>query len=163
MSNLYTGLQDSLYNTLSTLLPDTTIIHSHGGGQEPKGKYVAINILDTNRVGREYDETYTNATAPRSVSKTVHEATIRLLFVGDGSGDDAYELEATLHNNATRFVLYDNNLAVMRIGTVTRVPEKRGTNWVDYFKLDLIFSYAVVNEQPIEIIENVSWNNNVYG
>ena len=161
--SLYSSLQDSLHSTLSTFLPSTTVIHSHGGGQEPSGKYLSINILNINRVGREYDSTYTNDIEPVSQSTSVHEATVRLLFIGNGSGDDAYDLEALLHNNATRFVLYQNNLAVMRLGDVTRVPEKRDTTWVDYFKFDVIFSYAVVNEQPVEIIEDVSWNNNVYG
>lgn len=160
--SLYSDLQDALYNSIKGLLPDATVIHSHQGGPEPQGSYISINILSVDRVGREYDYFYTSDPNPVSRSRSEHEATVRFLFIGEEAGDLAYELEAMIHNDASRFVLYNNNLAVMRLGDVVRVPDKRDTTWVDYFNFDLIFSYAVVNEQPVEIIEDVSWNANIY-
>lgn len=155
--NPYDSLKTSLYNSLKTFLPSNEVIHSHQGGQEPKGSYCAINILRSDRVGKEYDATYANDTngVMTITSRNEYEATVRLLFVGKQAGDLAYELEASILNDASRFAFGTNSLSIMRVGEIRRVPEKRGTTFVDVFNLDVIFSYAVENTQNIEIIESV--------
>lgn len=94
-------------------------------------------------------------------STSVYEATVRFMFVGKDAGNVAYEFEAVADNPAARFFFGTENLAIMRKGEVNRVPEKRDTTWVNNFTLDVTFSYAVETTQPIDIIEDVSWNANI--
>jgi hypothetical protein len=79
------------------------------------------------------------------------------MFVGDYAGNLAYEFETVVDNPASRFYFGTESLAIMRKGEIRRVPEKRDTDWIDNFVLDVIFSYAVETTQPIDIIEEVSW------
>ena len=160
--NLYEQLESSLYDVTSRLVPATTVIFSHEGGEEPRGTYISVNVLDNNRVGREYDSFDTQGADPTMSSRTEREVLVRFLFIGQDAGDKAYEMEAKLHNEATRFILYPNNLAVMRISEVRRVPELRDTKWIPYFVLDITFSYATTIDMDIDTIEYISWESNLY-
>lgn len=158
--SLYDDLKSALYTSSKTYLPDNQLIHSHQGGQEPKGSYCAINILNTDKIGMEDESSY--ASSAQTIRSTNHyEVTVRYMFVGKQAGDLAYEFESSLDNSAARFAFGTENLAIMRKGDVNRVPEKRDTTWVDNFTLDVIFSYAVYNTQSIDTIDTVSWNENL--
>lgn len=158
--SIYQSLRTALYNVTSSLIPNNLIIHSHQGGQEPKQTYCALNILKTDKIGMEYQNSYASPD-PTISSVSVYEVTVRYLFIGKDAGDIAYEFETIVDNPASRFYFGKESLAIMRKGEVRRVPEKRDTTWVDNFTLDVIFSYAVETTQPIDIIENVSWNANI--
>ena len=153
--NLYDSVRQAIYNSSKNLLPNNELIYSHQGGQEPRGSYCSINIIRTNKIGMEYESTYASATDITSVS--VYEVTTRFMFVGDDAGNLAYEFETVADNPASRFYFGTESLAIMRKGEIRRVPEKRDTDWIDNFVLDVIFSYAVETTQPIDIIEEVSW------
>lgn len=158
--NLFDSLKTALYTSSKSYFPNNELIHSHQGGQEPRGTYCAINILSTDRVGSEDESTYASAT-PVIRSVNHYEVTVRYMFVGKEAGDLAYEFESSIDNSAARFAFGTESLAIMRRGQVNRVPEKRDTTWVDNFTLDVVFSYAVYNTQSIDIIEYVSWNENI--
>lgn len=160
MSNLYDSLRNSLYTSCKSFLPDNELIFSHQGGQEPKGTYCSLHVLRTDKIGMEYHNTYASPN-PTISSVSVYEVTVRFIFIGQDSGNLAYEFETVVDNPAARFYFGTESLAIMRKGEVRRVPEKRDTTWVDHFTLDVIFSYAVETTQPIDIIENVSWNENI--
>lgn len=158
--NLYDSLKSALYTATKTYIPDNELIHSHQGGQEPKGSYCVINILNTDRIGMSEQSSY--ASSSQLVRSTSHyEVIIRYMFVGKDAGNLAYELETSIENPAARFAFGGESLAIMRKGEVKRVPERRDTTWVENFTLDVVFSYAVYNTQSIDTIENVSWNENL--
>jgi hypothetical protein len=154
--NIYDSVKQAVYTSCNNLLPDNKLIHSHQGGQEPKGSYCALNILKADKIGMECDSTY--ASADQTIKSTsVYEVTVRFMFVGKDSGNLAYNFETVADNPAARFYFGTESLAIMRKGEVRRVPEKRDTTWVDNFTLDVIFSYAVETTQPIDTIEVVTW------
>jgi len=153
--NLYDSVRQAIYNSSKNLLPNNELIYSHQSGHEPRGSYCSINIIRTNKIGMEYESTYASATDITSGS--VYEVTTRFMFVGDDAGNLAYEFETVADNPASRFYFGTESLAIMRKGEIRRVPEKRDTDWIDNFVLDVIFSYAVETTQPIDIIEEVSW------
>jgi len=154
--DLYDEIRKSIYTSCKAFLPNSNLIHAHQGGQEPKGSYCAINVLKADKVGRECDSTY--ASVDQTInSVSVYEVTTRFMFVGKDSGNLAYSFETVVDNPAARFYFGTESLAIMRKGEVRRVPEKRDTTWVDNFTLDVVFSYAIETTQPIDTIENVSW------
>jgi hypothetical protein len=158
--SIYSSLRTALYNSSKALIPNNEVIHSHQGAQEPKNSYCSINILKTNKIGMEYENTYATPD-PTISSVSVYEVTVRYMFIGQEAGDVAYEFETVADNPASRFYFGTESLAIMRKGEVRRIPEKRDTTWVENFILDVVFSYAVVTSQPIDIIETVSWNENI--
>ena len=156
--NIYDSVKQAVYTSCNNLLPDNKLIHSHQGGQEPKGSYCALNILKADKIGMECDSTY--ASADQTIkSNSVYEVTVRFMFVGKDSGNLAYNFETVADNPAARFYFGTESLAIMRKGEVRRVPEKRDTTWVDNFTLDVVFSYAIQTIQPIETIDTVLWQN----
>lgn len=158
--SLYDDITSALYTSNKLFFPSNELIFSHQGGPEPNGSYVGLNILRTDKIGMEDESTYASPT-PTITSRNVYEVTVRYMFIGKDSGNLAYDFEAAISNPASRFNFGYSNLAVMRCSEVRRVPEKRDTTWVDFFTLDVVFSYGVTVEQPIEIIETVSWDGTV--
>jgi len=156
--NIYDSVKQAVYTSCNNLLPDNKLIHSHQGGQEPKGSYCALNILKADKIGMECESTY--ASADQTIkSSSVYEVTVRFMFVGKDSGNLAYNFETVADNPASRFYFGTESLTIMRKGEVRRVPEKRDTTWVDNFTLDVVFSYAIQTIQPIETIDIVLWQN----
>ena len=154
--NIYDSVKQAVYTSCKKLLPDVKLIHSHQGGQEPKGSYCALNILKADKIGMECESTF--ASPDQTIkSVSVYEVTIRFMFVGNDSGNLAYSFETVADNPAARFYFGTESLAVMRKGEVRRVPEKRDTTWVDSFTLDVVFSYAIETILPIETIDTVLW------
>lgn len=159
--NIYDLVKTSLYNSTKEIITNNQVIHSHQGGQEPRGTYCAINVLRADKIGMEYDSTYASedvASNTEVFSRNEYETIVRFMFVGKDAGNLAYHFESVMDNPASRFHFGTENLAVMRKSEVRRVPERRDTTWVDNFTLDVIFSYAVETTQSIDIIEDVSWN-----
>lgn len=160
--SLYDNLRSALYTSTKIYIPNNDVIFSHQGGQEPNGTYLAINILKIDKIGMEDESTYASPDPNTTItSKNVYEATVRYMFVGQDSGNLAYDFEASIDNSAARFAFGGQNLAIMRKSEVRRVPEKRDTTYVDNFTLDVIFSYGTTNVQSIDIIENVDWTGNI--
>lgn len=164
--NPYDLIKQSLYNSITKIVTNNPVIHSHQGKPEPSGTYVAINVLRLDRVGMEYDSTYAGEISTGSDtyeidSRNEYEAVVRLMFVGKDSGNIAHHFDVVMDNPAARFYFGTENLAVMRKSEVRRVPEKRDTEWVENFTLDIFFSYAVETAQPIDIIETVTWNEKI--
>lgn len=164
--NLYDTIKSSVYNATTKIITDYPVIFSHQSGQEPKGSYCAINLLRADKIGMEYDATYAGEEEPQSdsyeiYSRNEYEALVRFMFVGKDAGNIAYAFESIMDNSASRFHFGTESLAVMRKSEVRRVPEKRSTTWVENLTLDVYFSYAVEVTQQIEIIETVSWNENI--
>ncbi|QDP60444.1 MAG: hypothetical protein GOVbin1096_72 [Prokaryotic dsDNA virus sp.] len=158
--NVYDLVRTALYNSSKKIITDNQVIHSHQGGQEPRGTYCAINVLRADKIGMEYNSTYAGYYNDNLeiLSRNEYETIVRFMFVGKDAGDLAYHFEAVMDNAASRFHFGTENLAVMRKSEVRRVPEKRDTTWVASFTLDVTFSYAVEITQAIDIIEDVSWN-----
>lgn len=164
--SLYDTVRTSLYNATTKIITTNQVIHSHQGGQEPKGTYVAINVVRLTKVGAETDASFAGliegqADAYELYSRNEYETTVRFMFVGTEAGNLAHDFETIMDNYASRFYFSDENLAVMRKTDIRRVPEKRDTTWVDNFTIDVIFSYAVETTQNIDIIDNVTWNENI--
>ena len=64
-------------------------------------------------------------------------------------------LNAIPNNVVVREAYQKNNLAPIRKSTLRRAPQKRDTKWVEFFNLDVTFSYAVYTNQTIDWVEHV--------
>ncbi|MNY35959.1 hypothetical protein D3C86_1704080 [compost metagenome] len=82
---------------------------------------------------------------------------VQFTFAGSDAPDLAHDFMQNICNNVVVTEAYQKqNLAPMRKSNLRRAPQKRDTQWVDYYNIDVTFSYAVRTTQSIDWIEHVS-------
>ncbi|MNQ35948.1 hypothetical protein D3C85_494550 [compost metagenome] len=155
------------------------VIYSHQNGSEPNTAYCVINILNHTQRGRtqtatftddgdwepDYDgeltfggeEPFTSILTKHLIHTAVYEVVVQFTFAGSDAPDLAHDFMQNICNNVVVTEAYQKqNLAPMRKSNLRRAPQKRDTQWVDYYNIDVTFSYAVRTTQSIDWIEHVS-------
>lgn len=135
---------------------DNYIFFSHDNGPEPDKPYVVINVLGINQQGKGSHSTKLNQATETLSSQAVYEVNVQFTFYGSSAGDMAQTFTQAINNNQTIIDRYSQQkLGVMRKSNIRRLPQKRETQWVEYLNQDVVFSYAVVSRQSVDIIESV--------
>lgn len=79
------------------------IIFSHGGGTEPSGNYVVIDILENRQKGRQEEATRTLEGETRDIQKlatTVYYYTkVQFTFLGKQAFENGLEFHNSINNN----------------------------------------------------------------
>lgn len=155
------------------------IIFSHQNAPEPSVPYCVINPLIINQIGRTEISTFTDdgywvedmdgeinysgddvfqAEQFKSLYyKTTYEAQIQFTFAGSDAEDLAFYFHNAVCNNRTiSFVYRKNGLSPMRKSTLRRSPQKRDTQWVDFWNVDVTFLYAVVTKQDVDWADSLT-------
>lgn len=138
--------------------PTIPVIYSHQNGSEPATSYVVIQIVSLMQKGRTEESTLVDESTPEKniTFKNHYEGTIQFSFAGSNAPDMATEFLNTIPNNVVvREAYQKNNLAPIRKSTLRRAPQKRDTKWVEFFNLDVTFSYAIYTNQTIDWVEHV--------
>ena len=138
---------------------NTLVIYSHQNGTEPTDSYVVIQVVNIKQTGRTEESTLTDSSAPsrKLTFKNHFEALIQFSFGGSKAADMAHDFfNAVPSNVVVREAYQKNNLAPMRKSTLRYSPQKRDTKWVDFFNVDVTFSYAVYTDQDIDWVEQVT-------
>lgn len=151
------------------------VIYSHQNGSEPSGPYVVVQIVSLNQVGRNetsmltqlaatygwgfgWSENFSESDARQQITiKALYEGVVQFTFVGSQAPDLAHDFQQNICNNIVITEAYQRNLvAPMRKTGVRRAPQKRDTQWVEFFNMDVTFSYAVRTTQDIDWVEHVT-------
>lgn len=157
------SLQDAIDKTFTTLSKPTNVIISHEGGPEPKGSYVAINVLDITSQGQASKSgmaEWRTGSAKEYAVKS-YEALVQLSFIGS----EAPELAMLFHsqwkaNTAIREHFLRNNLAPRTISNLRRAPQLRETVWVKSFNVDIRVGFTVRTIQDVDWVDYVVVNGN---
>lgn len=132
------------------------IFFSHTNGSEPSKPFVVINILSEEQIGKHSTSTLSDPTQDMLYIRASYEMTVQFTFCGSTAGDMAYSFSQRINNNPFSFSsLRKEKLSVLRKSKIRRAPQKRDTKWVEYFNQDVVFSYTVNTEQPVDWIEAV--------
>lgn len=132
------------------------IFFSHINGSEPSKPYVVINILGIEQQGKHMTSTLSNPTDNTLLVRAAYEITVQFSFCGSSAGDMAQTFTQSINNNPLSLEsIKREKLSVMRKSNTRRAPQKRDTQWVEYFNQDVVFSYIVVTEQQIDWVEAV--------
>lgn len=132
------------------------IFFSHTNGSEPANPYVVINILGIEQQGKHMTSTLADPTNNTLLVRAAYEITVQFGFCGSLAGDMAQTFTQAINNNPLSLEsLKREKLGVMRKSNIRRAPQKRDTKWVEYFNQDVVFSYIVMTEQPIDWVEAV--------
>lgn len=155
--NIYQDLEDALYNIVSTLHPEWTILFAYTNAAEPLNPYVSIDVKKLTPVGNEYSSTPTiGADGSKLIQTTIqdHEAMVRFEFIGkydDNTtvADMAQKLQIELKTPTGYELQTINRLALYRQSTLRRLPLPRDTDMYMIYQLDTTFAYAtqVTTEQ----------------
>lgn len=156
------------------------VIFSHQNGPEPTTSYCAINVLTWIQRGQSDQAPYTSDAKYTVVAdgsefydgpppsydggvyrtqdfKVVYEVVCQFNFTGNSGADYCQMFAQSVCNNPViREAFQRNNVAPIRKSMVRRVPQKRDSDWVEYFTVDVTFTCSVITKQPIEWISNVS-------
>ena len=140
------------------------IIFSHVNGSEPSTPYVVINILGIEQQGKHVTSPLLDSSQTFVNVRAAYEITVQFSFCGSTAGDMAQSFTQRINNNPLSLEsLTREKLSVMRKSTIRRAPQKRDTQWVEYFNQDVVFAYVINTEQPIDWVETVIVDNEYTG
>lgn len=153
---IYTSLEDSLYNSLSTLFPTARIIFAYQNHPEPKTPYILINVTRLNPVGREEIGSF----GPQQSYSQVYEAQVVLEVIGEYENTtEVGELAATLDFLLASPLMLDayavNNLSLMRRRSMERFARTRETKTYMCYQQTAFYAYVVSTTQDVGQIDEV--------
>lgn len=131
------------------------IIFSHQSGAEPSTPYVVINILGLTQIGEAEQSTRTNETEQLSI-KAEYEVRAQFSFCGTVAGSMLHDFTQRIKNNVVVWEEFQkNNLQIRTKSDPRRAPQKRETQWVEYWNMDVTFGYSVNTDQLVDVVEHV--------
>lgn len=150
--NIYQDLEDSLYNIVSTLHPDWTILFAYTNAPEPTNPYLSIDVKKLLEIGNEYGSTPTiGEDGSKLIQTTIqdYEAMVRFEFIGkydDNTtvADMAQKLQIELRSARGYELQTINRLALYRNTTLRRLPLPRDTDMYMIYQLDCTFAYSTL-------------------
>ncbi|MCY1429466.1 hypothetical protein D9M71_453840 [compost metagenome] len=115
------------------------------------------SVMGTYGWGLGWGVNYSDSDAERYINVAAsYELTVQFGFCGSLAGDMAHSFTQRVNNNPISLEAFKaEKLSVMRKSPIRRAPQKRETRWVEYFNQDVIFSYIVNTQQPIDWVEGV--------
>lgn len=156
--NIYTSLQNSVYDSLATLFPNTTIVQAYTNGPEPKSPYIVFDLYSVKQQGQEYVETYVTPDGLQQIYSH-YSCLIRLEFAAPTQDFRAAELANEMYfkvdYTTSQEVFLRNNLSYLRKSSIRKIPKKRDTDWWMFYQIDLHFGYQVEARQNTGVIESV--------
>lgn len=162
--NIYKDLEDSLYNWVESLFPDTRIQFAYTNGPELQTPYLVIDVRKLDPIGRSYNSSDTfvdENDKSYTVSRQDYEALVRFEYVGKYDNDTtvaemASQLEFSLRTQRGYESQRRNNLSLMKYNPVRRLPVKRETDTYMYYQLDVTFGYAVSQREEQDWMEIIT-------
>lgn len=131
------------------------IIFSHVSGPEPSTPYVVINILGHSQIGHQDQSTLADENEQLSI-QVQYEVRAQFSFCGSLAGDMCQTFNQRIRNNVVVWEEFQkNNLQIREKSDPRRAPQKRETQWVEYWNMDVTFAYCVETRQDIDVVEHV--------
>lgn len=152
--NVFTELENKLYALVAPIFPDATIVIANQDGQEPSGSYGVIDVTSVDQVGREYRPTHSSISG-QIVIRSEYSCITTFRFIGPSAGDLAFNFSASLDKPTTRELFDKQGIAIMQKGVMRRIPQKRETQWVNYFSMDVTMMFALDIPDTTEVITEV--------
>lgn len=157
------GLRKVALAALEDNYPTMPVNFSHTNGEEEAESYVVVNILSMQQEGHHSSSTLTNTDEELSVF-VAYEVMVQYSFVGSLSGEAVQSFTQRINNNPIVFEeLGRNKLGVLRKSLVRRAPQKRETQWIEGFNMDVTFSYILNTQQLVDVIEVVVMQDDLTG
>lgn len=163
-TDLGTRVQEAVEDTLTRLgYTNPLVIFKHQNAPEPTRTYCAIYIINIEEEGRSTKSLFLqdvpDITVGRHYSQQHFKATLQITFMGEDSGDMAYDLRNTLQNSQlTNEDFLKKDLSFLSCTSVRSNPQLRETRWVDSFNFDINLGYSVQFTEDMNWVEYITVN-----
>lgn len=161
MPNTYDNVTD-LFKTLADVVEeaisdtyDHPIFLSHQDGDEPTESYCSVYNLGIDPIGRSYVSTLADENEVLTISHN-YEIRTQYSFLGpDGLGMAMKFTHAINSNPLVTGYLQENKLGIVSKGGIKNVPKLRETKFEENYTVDVTYSFMIVTQQPIYIVDTV--------
>lgn len=168
MENIYDKLENSLWKSTNDFIEsvgmegDVRAIISHQSGLEPRGDYVAINVIHLNDIGSAWKSSVASSGSDKTTMQihNGYEALVGFRFHGDGVGLLAQQLDTMIKNSEqTRWLYQLEGLSPLNKTSLRRIPVLKETKWHNAFSLDVTFTYILLTEESVGWVDKVGIHN----
>lgn len=160
---IYSDVRAAVRNAALGALKDFTnpvVIFSNNNGSETSESYVVVNILSIEQQGHVSKSTLTTV-GNELIFQVAYEIQVQFSFIGSLSGDMVQSFTQNINNNPiSTEESKRQKLGFMRKSQVRRAPQKRDTKWVECHNMDVTFSYVVISNQLVDVVEGVVLEDN---
>ena len=162
--SFYNKLQDALYDSTKAILakigdPNTKVLFSHENIREPDDTYCLINNIKRVQHGRRDETAFVTVVDGVGTSEFIahYSLDIKLSFIGRDAEDVANDFQHNAKNNRSCLIEWERqNLGLLYVSDVRSVPQKRDTQWVDMFNMDIRLSFALSTIHEEDWIEKIT-------
>lgn len=164
-SKVITQLKISLANvcngisSIMGITPLPKVIQGYSSGIEPNVTYISIDILSDEIIGGVDHSTFISFVDGKSVIRLTeqHETKVQLTFVGDGSGDIAYDFSNSITGNHIVTELFQkNSLSPIKRSQLRSNYQKRDTTYIESYNFDVLIGYSATINQETDYVKLVT-------
>lgn len=157
--SVYSDVRDALQKAVEYAnfeYPEAEVILSHQNGEEPLDSYIALDIDSVVEEGQGSSSTLTDEDFNLMIQAN-YTIQATLNFIGNLSGDMSHDLLLHISRNPwVRERIESLKVGVLKVGAVTRIPQLRDGQWVEYHNLNVTFSYSAKYKQLVDVVEQVT-------
>jgi len=150
-----TDMEDALYQVVSSNL-NIPVIFDYSNGPEPTVDCCVLGMTLLTKLNRDSKYFYSTPTGFEEQLKQDYEVMFTFRFYGDSCYDNAMKIQAILSMNTTQQNLhYYNDISVVDITQIRRIPELRETQYIQKasFDMNLLIGF--------DYIQDIDWFNTV--
>lgn len=151
--DIYTSLEDRLWELSNVISPDVPVVFGHENGREPSESYLMINVLSIEQEGESSIPALLNRNRKLDV-RVWYSTLVQFSFYGSEAGKNAHNFIHLLNAPHAREEMSRSNVAILTKTRLRRNPQRRETEWVDAFSFDARFNYIVNTPLDVEHVES---------
>lgn len=170
--NVYMDLEDSIYNTITTLFPTWRVIQAFNNSPDQVTPYIAIDIKRLEECGPGYTSTLVDlSTNPDGDSVLVqdYETVVNIEVIGVSkpeqpdaqtqteAGDMSMKLQTALRTPLGYDTLERNRLSLFGKPTVKRIPLLRDTDMYMIWQQQWMFAFSTYTTETQDYIDSASY------
>src|SRR5690625_2870238 len=161
--SVFTKIKDALYDGTEALYSSTSynppIIFTLGKN-EPSSSYVAINFLTLEQTGRVMEDpslTVVSEDRGEQHFQSFYEANVQFTFYGSEAGEICEVFHRLVNNySESRHSWAYLGLSPLSKSPIRFNPQRRDTQWEDFFNFDITFSYRVHDVKEVQWVEHIT-------
>lgn len=167
MAQFSDPLRDGLYTATRKTLDaigytDIDVIYANEDVLEPEKTYCIINILDYNQTGGVNEATFMHPDSDILESVTHYNIFTQFSIIGKRANVVAPDFRHNVVNNRRcREEFLKENFGMLTRSKLRNIPQKRDTEWVPCFNMDINLSFAINTKQSYDWVEYITVNGEV--
>lgn len=161
--SLVSDIENAFLTNLNTSLP-IQIIPNYDGGPEPVNDYGVVGLTAFNKKNYDVNRFYDDSTGNFKESITqVFDVVITIEFYGDTCYEYAFNSQALLQMVQNQEeIYYNNNISIVNVNNVARIPELRDTGYIQKATYDVICLVGFKYVSDADYFDTVQYISNYY-